>query len=101
MTFSPFPSASAPEFGKQDFKFFVHAIGDAKRKGGQTLVFTRARVAHHNINNGYGHNFEEVLTRKGLGSPTDAGTFCLVAKVRKEANSPHGIEVHQLSDLYS
>eukprot|EP00752_Nemacystus_decipiens_P002317 g2191.t1 len=77
---SPDDTASTLEFGKQDFKFFVHAIGDAGRKGGQTLVFTRAAVVHHNVT-GYGHNFEKVLTGKEPGSPPDAGTFRVVVKM--------------------
>lgn len=64
----------------------MHAIGDdaGREEGRQTLVFTRAAVAYHNVN-GYGHNFEQVLTGKDPGNPPDAGTFRVVMKVRKEA----------------
>ncbi|CAM9926243.1 unnamed protein product, partial [Ectocarpus sp. 12 AP-2014] len=76
---SPGDTTTANEFGNQDFKFFIHSIGDNNGQGDPTLVFTRATVGHHNIN-GYGHNFEKKLTEKDTHAPWDAGTFRVVTK---------------------
>lgn len=76
-----FHSTTTNEFGNQDFKFFIHSIGDSSNgQGDPTLVFTRATVGHHNIY-GYGHNFEKKLTEKDSHAPWDAGTFRVVTKV--------------------
>ncbi|CAM9697938.1 unnamed protein product [Ectocarpus sp. 8 AP-2014] len=78
------PAQVLPQPRGHDFKFFIHSVGDSNGHGDPTLVFTRATVGHHNIANGYGHNFQKMLTEKDPHAAWDAGTFRFVTKMNMD-----------------